>query len=115
MAFKLSTLHIFGYGEVQVIGKDGETDVNKKAPASEMVSRQAVVDNVYSFKPEDNQSPNEYHAINIFNEMFADYQPKGNYKSWRTNWASLDKVAIDALVAEVLAYTPPPPPDQEPA
>ncbi len=107
MAFVLSTLHIFGYGETQVIGNDGTTSVNKKVPTSVLTKVTPVVDDVYSFKPSDNLSPNEYHAINIFNDLFADYQPKGEFDSWRVQWADLNKVAIDELVAEVLAYTPP--------
>ena len=103
MAFELSTLHIFGYGETQVIGQDGDTAVNKKVSSSGLTSLTAVVDNVYSFKPVDNLSPNEYHAINIFNNMFADYQPSGEFDIWRTEWALLDQAYIDALVAEVLA------------
>lgn len=107
MAFQLSTLHIFGYGETQVIGQDGDTQVNKKVSSSVLTKVTPVVDDVYSFKPQDNLSPNEYHAINIFNDMFADYQPSGKFDSWRVQWADLNKVAIDELVAEVLAYTPP--------
>lgn len=107
MAFKLSTLHIFGYGETQVIGKDGDTQVNKKVCTSDLTKVTPVVNDVYSHKPQDNQAPNEYHAINIFDDMFADYQPNGEFDSWRVQWADLNKVAIDELVAEVLAYTPP--------
>lgn len=103
MAFKLSTLHIFGYGETQVIGTDGDTQINKKVPSASLTKVTPVVDDVYSFKPADNQAPNVYHAINIFSEMFADYQPSGDFKSWRTEWEKLNKVAIDELVAEVLA------------
>jgi hypothetical protein len=103
MAFQLSTIHIFGYGETQVIGKDGDTSVNKKVSTSLLTKVTPVVDDVYSFKPTDNLSPNEYHAINIFNNMFADYQPSGEFDSWRTEWALLDQAYIDALVAEVLA------------
>jgi len=106
MAFELSTLHIFGYGECQVIGKDGETQINKKAPSNQLVSLQAVVDNVYSFKPVDNLSPNLYHAINIFYNMFSDYIPKDSqFSNWRTEFKDLDTALIDTLVAEVLAYT----------
>lgn len=112
MAFKLSTLHIFGYGETQVIGQDGDTQVNKKVSTSDLTKVTPVVDDVYSHKPQDNQAPNEYHAINIFNDMFADYQPKGDFKSWRTEWANLNVTAINDLVAEVIAFTPPTPPVQ---
>jgi len=103
MAFVLNTLHIFGYGETQVIGQDGDTLIDKKVPSSELTSLTAVVDNVYSFRPVDNLSPNEYHAINIFNNLFADYQPSGEFNSWRIDWVDLDKNYIDDLVAEVLA------------
>jgi hypothetical protein len=107
MAFVLSTLHIFGYGETQVIGKDGDTSINKKVSTSVLTKVTPVVDDVYSFKPVNNLSPNDYHAINIFNNMFADYQPKGNFESWRTNWSELNQTAINDLIVEVLAYTPP--------
>ena len=104
MAFKLNTLHIFGYGECQVIGQNGDIPVNKKAPTADCSGSLAVVNNVYSFKPSGSLAPNEYHAINIFDDMFADYQPKGEFPSWRTEWAELDSAAITTLVAEVLAH-----------
>ena len=102
MAFELSTLHIFGYGETQVIGKDGETPVNKKVASSSLTGVQAVVDNVYSKKPADNTSTSDYHAVNIFNNMFADFQPKEG-EGFRVPFEELNKALIDALVAEVLA------------
>jgi hypothetical protein len=105
MAFKLNTLHIFGYGEVQIIGQDDDIKINKKVPNDTMISLQAVVDNVYSFKPTNNLSPNVYHAINIFVDMFADYNPKDSaFVSWRAEFKDLDNLAIDTLVAEILAF-----------
>ena len=99
-----NTIHIFGYGETQIIGKD----FNKKVPTSVLTTVQAVVDNVYSFKPEGNTSIEEYHAINIFNTMFADWQPKqSDVEGWRTQYSDLDSAVIEALVAEIQAYTPP--------
>jgi hypothetical protein len=99
-----STLHIFGYGETQLIGKDS----NKKVPTSALTKVQAVVDNVYSFKPEGSTATEEYHAINIFNDMFADWQTKEQgVEGWRTEYAKLDAEAIAALVAEIEAYTAP--------
>jgi hypothetical protein len=106
MAFDLFTLHIFGYGECQVIGKDGETQINKKAPSNQLVSLQAVVDNVYSFKPIDNNSPNKYHTISIFKDYYSNYSPDDSqYSSWKTNYDELDNLAIDLLATEILAYT----------
>lgn len=102
MAFELSTLHIFGYGETQVIGQDGETSVNKKVASSSLTGVQAVVDNVLSKKPADSTASADVHAVNIFNNLFADFQPKEG-KGFRVELTELDKALIDALVAEVLA------------
>ena len=90
-----NTLHIFGYGECQVI-----TDTeNKKVPTSDCPSAQAVVDMVYALKPADNTAGTDYRAINIFNDMFADYQsPEGNF---RVDYSEVNSALIDALVTEV--------------
>ena len=92
-----NTLHIFGYGECQVI-----TDTeNKKVPTSDCPSAQDVVDMVYAFKPVDNNAGTDYRAINIFNDMFADYQsPEGNF---RVDYSELDSALIDQLVSEIEA------------
>jgi len=92
-----NTLHIFGYGECQVI-----TDTeNKKVPTSDCTSAQAVVDMVYALKPVDNNAGTDYRAINIFNDMFADYQsPEGNF---RVDYSELDSALIDQLVSEIEA------------
>ena len=90
-----NTLHIFGYGECQVI-----TDTeNKKVPTSDCPSAQDVVDMVYAFKPVDNNAGTDYRAINIFNGMFADYQsPEGNF---RVEYSELNSALIDQLVTEI--------------
>lgn len=99
-----STLHIFGYGETQLIGKD----LNKKAPTIALTTVQAVIDNVYSFKPEGNTATKEYHAINIFNDMFADWQTsQQGVEGWRVQYPELDAAEIEALVAEIVAYVEP--------
>ena len=92
-----NTLHIFGYGECQVI-----TDTeNKKVPTEDCPSAQSVVDMVYALKPVDNNAGTDYHAINIFNDMFADYQsPEGNF---RVDYSELDSALIDQLVSEIEA------------
>lgn len=95
-----STLHIFGYGETQLIGDN----YNIKVSTSALTKAQAVIDNVYSFKPEGNPATINYHAINTFNELFSDWQTsEPNVEGWRVQWADLDKVAIDELVAEIYA------------
>jgi hypothetical protein len=96
-----STLHIFGYGETQLIGND----LNKKVNTSVLTTVQAVIDNVYSFKPEGNTATKDYHAINIFNDMFADWQTaQQGVEGWRVQYPELDAAEIEALVAEIVAY-----------
>lgn len=96
-----NTIHIFGFGDVQVITKDG--GATKKA--SELTTLQPVIDNVWSKKPADSKiTTKEFHAINIFEGMFSDWQPKEpKVKGFRTPIAELDGALIEALVAEVLA------------
>jgi hypothetical protein len=95
-----STIHIFGYGETQIIGKD----LNKKVATSSLTKVQDVIDMVYATKPQDNPCTKDYHAINIFEGMFSDFQPKTQgEKGFRTQWANLTQATIDALVAEMEA------------
>jgi hypothetical protein len=90
-----NTIHIFGYGECQVI-----TDTeNKKVPTEDCPSAQAVVDMIYALKPEGNTAGTDYRAINIFNDMFADYQSLEG--SFRVEYAKLDSALIDQLVEEI--------------
>jgi hypothetical protein len=95
-----NTLHIFGFGDVQVITKDG--GATKKA--SDLTTLQPVVDNVWSKKPTDSPiTTKEYHAINIFEGMFADWQTKvPKEKGFRTEYYKLDNSLIQQLVDEVL-------------
>lgn len=108
MATEFQTIHIFGYGESQVIGKD----FNDKAPNSELTSLQAVVDNVYSKKPADSDASADIHAVNIFKDMFADYQPKTG-KGFRVPYAELDAALIQALADEIEAKKPQPQPENQ--
>lgn len=96
-----NTLHIFGYGETQVIKQDS----NKKVSTSSLTKTQAVIDNVYSKKPQDSDASADVHAVNIFHNMFADYQPKTG-KSFRVEFKDLDAAAIDALVGQVDSHNP---------
>lgn len=96
-----STLHIFGYGETQLIGDK----VNFKTATSNISSVQAIVDNVYSKKPVDLDASSSYHAVNIFHDMFADFQPKTG-KGFRVQKGNLDQALIDALVLEIVSLIP---------
>lgn len=95
-----NTIHIFGYGETQLISADS----NKKVATSALTKVQAVIDNIYSKKPADNNAGTEYHAINIFNGMFADFMPKTkDEKSFRVKYEDLDANLINELVTEIKA------------
>ena len=93
-----NTLHIFGYGESQVI-----TDTeNKKVVSNELTKVQAVVDNIYSKKPEGNSATLNYRTINIFNDMFVDYSDEqGNH--FRVDYSEVNATKINALVSEILS------------
>lgn len=123
MALKISTVHIFGYGEVQVIGSDVDENapkqqrqmmgrknngVNHKVGSASLTKLAAVVDGLYAKKPADNAATADYHSINIFWGTKASYNPKGDFEGWSVNWAEIDTAALDALVAEVLADMPAP-------
>lgn len=103
------TIHIFGYGEAQLISET----VNFKTGIDKFTKLQAVIDSVKSKKPAD-KTAGDYHAINIFGNMRADYQakrtkdakPKDEDKSsFSVKIADLDSKKIDALVAEFTALS----------
>ena len=104
MASTFSTIHIFHFGTVQVIGKDK----NIQTPISSVSAEaQAVIDNVWSKKPANNNGTKEYHAINIFDGMFSDWQPKVKGEiGYRTQYTELDATLINALVSAVESQQP---------
>jgi hypothetical protein len=93
-----STLHIFGYGETQLIGDN----FNFKTLTSNLPAAQPVVDDVYSHKPQGSDASASYHAVNIFHDMFADYQPNEG-TGFRVQYSDLNQILIDALVEEIVA------------
>jgi hypothetical protein len=95
-----NTIHIFGFGDVQVI--KGKTNKTKKSVT--LSSVQSLIAHIWSKKPIDNNCGNQYHAINIFNGMFVDYQAKEkDEKGYRVKYDELDESLIEALVTEVLS------------
>jgi|688.fasta_scaffold19626_2 hypothetical protein len=99
-----NTIHIFGFGDVQLISK--EKSVTKKY--ADLTKAKAVVDKIYALKPADYAGTQDYHAINIFSDMFADFQPKGvageqPIKGFRVKYEDIDAKSIAALVTELLA------------
>lgn len=93
---KYNTIHIFGYGQDQLI-----TDTENKLVDSDLCpSAQAVVDMIYTHKPVDNAATLNYRTINIFNELFVDYSDEeGNH--FRVDYSELDVTLIDTLISEI--------------
>jgi hypothetical protein len=89
-----NTLHIFGYGECQVI-----TDTeNKKVPTSDCPSAQAVVDMIYALKPVDNNAGTDYQNITIIRDVFGSYSSMEG--SFRVEYSELNAALIDNFVQQ---------------
>lgn len=98
------TIHIFGYGEAQIISKD----VNFKAPVGSFTKLQAVIADVKSKMPA-GKTVAEHHAINIFGDLRADFQAKSaegakpmaeNTGSFSVPFSDLNATKLNALIAE---------------
>lgn len=101
MANAWNTIHIFGFGTVQVISDTQNVQV---AIADVQAEAQAVIDNVWAGKPEGYTGTKTYHAINNFNGLFSDWLPNSpDAQSFRVEAANLDQSLLDALAAAVLA------------
>lgn len=113
MADKLySTIHIFGFGIVQVIGKNFNYQVDASLVQMEL---DPCINNVYDNKPIGSTTPKTYHAINVFNEMFADWLPKEEgQEPFRVEWSNLDASLFDALATAVIGFHPTTPPPTPP-
>lgn len=97
-----NTIHIFGFGVVQVIGKD--FNVQTKI-ANVQAQADACINEVWSKKPANSTGTKEYHAINIFNDMFADWQPKNKgEKGFRTKYDQLDSSLFESLANAVINF-----------
>jgi hypothetical protein len=90
-----NTLHIFSYGECQVI-----TDTENIKVATELCpSAQAVVDMVYALKPEGNTAGTDYQNVTILNNIFGSYSAIDGY--FRVEYSELDSALIYQLVEEI--------------
>jgi len=90
-------LHIFEYGQVQLVSNTE----NKLVDSNLCPSTQDVVNMVYSHKPEGNGATNDFDVINIFNDLFAEYQ--SNSGVFRVDYSELDLALIERLVLEIEA------------
>lgn len=91
-----NTLHIFGYGQDQLIS---ETE-NKLVNADLCPKTQDVVDMVYALKPEGNAATTNYRNLNIFNELFVDYSDEEGNR-FRVEYSELNATLIGQLVSQI--------------
>ena len=92
-----NTLLIFGYGQTQLI-----TDTDSKLVNSdELIGLNAVIDNIYSLKPTNNQSETDYIRIAIYNNNFADWVNNNPDDYFKVNYSELNQALIDSLVLEI--------------
>lgn len=104
MAQKFNVIHIFAYGETQIIGDD----FNFKTATTGLTKVQAVIDNIKSTKPTDKPT-GDFHAINIFNNDRYSYLGQERAATFILNFSELDAVKLQALADELGALIPPAP------
>lgn len=98
-----NTVHVFGYGESQIIG----TGANKKVASTSLPALAAFVDYVKTKKPAE-VVLTDYHVIHVFNDMDVRYlgKPTGtktDVTTFTIKWADLDLTTLTALVTELSA------------
>ena len=92
-----NTLLIFGYGQTQLI-----TDTDSKIVNSdELASLNAVIENIYSQKPLENKSQEDYTRIAIYNSDFADWVNNNPDDYFKVAYSELNKVLIESLILEI--------------
>lgn len=105
---KFSTIHIFGFGDVQIIGKEN----NGTVKATELTTLQTLVDHVKTFLPATGVTLTDYHVIHIFNKMDIRYlgrQAENNEEktSFSVEINTVDQGILEAFVNELVSLLPP--------
>lgn len=90
-----NTIHIFKYGECQVISNEENT----KTSTENCPSAQAVVDMLFAKKPQDNNASNEYHVVTIFNDISARYSSLEGF--FDVEFSEIDSTLVEQLAIEI--------------
>ncbi len=96
-----NTIHIFGFGDTQII----KEDINKSVKASELTTQTVFVDAIKTLKPAD-VVLTDYHVIHIFEGNSVRYlgkptQVKTDKTSFSVEWADVPTSLLNALVTEI--------------
>lgn len=105
---QFSTIHIFGYGETQIIG---ETN-NGKVPSLSLTTLVPFVDHVKTFLPESGVTLTDYHVIHIFEGSDVRYlgvgtEDRKEETSFSVKYDQINTVILDTFVNEVISLLPP--------
>lgn len=99
---QFKTIHIFAYGETQLIG--GEND--GKVAGSTLAAQQALIDHIKGFRPDD-VLDRPHHVIHLHQGSKASYLGKGEALKEKTsfsiNWSDLDQSLVLAFSDELAA------------
>lgn len=104
---QFNTIHLFGFGDTQIIGKDN----NGTVKSDTLTNLQALVDHIVTFKPEE-VILTDYHVIHIFNDMSIRYLGKGTENNedktdFMVDFSDIDATIMSNLVDElIVAITP---------
>ena len=97
------TIHVFGYGETQIIKKD----VNFKTATSDLTKVQPLLDALWAEKPEDVTGGDDFHSVTFFNHNRKVWSGKKDQASFILKGKEDTLVAlIDELIAEMTALIP---------
>jgi hypothetical protein len=88
-----NTLLIFGYGQTQLITNTESKIVN----SDELL----FIENIYSQKPLDNKSQEDFTRIAIYNGNFADWVNSNPDDYFKVAYSELNQTLIDSLVLEI--------------
>ena len=99
-----NTIHIFGYGESQVIGDKA----NGKTPNGALKTLAPLMSYLASKQQKGTKiSLDDTHALNIFNGSFVDFRPRGaKNKGQRFEWSEIDAKAINKFADELISKAP---------
>jgi archaellin len=92
-----NTLLIFGYCHTQLITDKDSKLVN----SNELASLNAVIENIYSKKPLENKSQEDYTRIAIYNSDFADWVNSNPDDYFKVAYPELNQALIESLVLEI--------------
>lgn len=102
-----STIHIFGFGDTQIIGKEN----NGIVKSTELTTLPAFVDHVKTFLPATGVTLTDYHVIHIFNKTDVRYlgkqtEDKKENTSFSVRWNQVNEVILNDLVNEIISKLP---------